>query len=164
MSVTLSDVENTGYAVRRVESAVTQREERREEFHEHERTRQQLEQPQETGDLRPSEWSDEDEELGCYRMTEKRRVGTLVLDTEDDGPVSFGKPAGLCSSEILEPLNKMDRTGAPVTELQEYVFGTLEAWSLDEDRDYYYWGENHGLVDATKLVRNLSLAGNAPTR
>ena len=164
MSVSLSDVENTGYAVARVESAVSQKEHRREEFHEHERTRQQLEQPQESGEPRPSEWNDDDETAGCYRMTDERRVGTLVLDTEDDGAVTFGKPAGLCSSEMLEPLNKMDRTGAPVTELQEYVFGTLEEWSLDDDRDYYYWGENHGLVDATKLVRNLALAGNAPAR
>ena len=163
MSVTIQDLGNADAAVEMHERREAQKAAQREEFHELEATRQQLEEPQPAGDAEAAEATAEDVSDG-FEMTDQRRVGTLTLQTEDGGPVRFGKPSGRTSTEMLEPLEEMERAQASIADLQRYVWGTLAEWSLDDEHDADYWADNHALVDAITLVRNLSLGGNGPIR
>lgn len=99
-----------------------------------------------------------------FAMTEERRAGTMALDVEGHGSVRFGKPSGRASTQILAPIEEMERGESELSELTAFIWGTLAAWSLDTERDADHWADEHGLMDALDTIRNLALGGNAPRR
>lgn len=98
-----------------------------------------------------------------FAMTEARRVGAVSLPVDSEGSVRFGKPSGRASAELLGPIQEMEEGGGDLTELTAYVWQTLGAWCLDDERDADHWADEHGLMDTITLCRNLALGGNAPT-
>jgi hypothetical protein len=98
-----------------------------------------------------------------YRMTADRRVGTVALPVDGEGALRFGKPSGRASIEILEKIDEVEEEGGAITDFAEYLWGTLESWSLEDEYDLDWWADSVGMIDAVETARSVALGGNAPT-
>lgn len=167
MAATLSDLSNSQAAIDAGQQLVEDQHlssEHQRDLHE---TREQLEQPPEPGTAdgnNEATHAADPDDLPGYRMTADRRVGSVALQIDGDGSTRFGKPSGRSSTEMLEPIQEMEREGSSVLELGEYVWATLGSWCLDDEKDADYWADDHALLDAITLCRNVALGGNAPSK
>lgn len=124
-------------------------------------TRESLETPQGDVDGSPDADADDSEKRIGYAMTDDRRVGTTILESEADGRMRFGKPTGRSSMEIDRALKGADDAFADDLEFYEWVWQTLEEWSLDEEFDVDHWADEYAMVGALNLIRALTMGGNA---
>lgn len=152
----------TGYAnqdfVQDAHTAIKEdRQAEREKLEEIEETRESLESNQPISDNAESAEADM---LADSEMTPGRRIG-IVDHTIDGQTYQFGKPSGRSTKTMLRPITRMDREGASLPEMADYVWALLAEWSIDGRYDVDYWADEVSMVDALQLARSVAMGGNA---
>lgn len=93
-----------------------------------------------------------------FAMTEDRRVGSTSIEYE--GTIyRFGKMSGRASVEFLGEIEEMEE-GTPVPEFADFIWASLESWSLNAEADTDFWADELGLMESVEIARGVALGGN----
>ena len=103
---------------------------------------------------------DGDADTRGYPCDEDAVVGSLVLDTDADGGIRFNAPNGRTGRDMLDRFQRLEERNATLSELDDFVWGTLATWSVDDDHDYDYWADEHHYSDCLGLLPRLAMRGN----
>jgi len=104
----------------------------------------------------------DDPDSAGFRMTDRRRVGTVSIEVTDGTLVPFGKPSGRASVDLLGRVEALEEGGASIPDMGEYVWSTLAEWSLDDEKDADWYADELSLVEAINTTRTVALGGAEP--